>query len=334
MRKKNIGKAVVIGASLALVIPGVAYASTTATVETPGATTFTNAAAGALLTTAAQCPSGLISGGGVITSDVNNVRVMETEPSTNGTAAAGNGATDPTWWLGYGGVGGQGGTFTVQPFGVCFTNTTINHTQVVVSTVSGPSGVNAMASTTAQCPANTRLIGGGAKSELASNASVKVIGSYPSDSSGNAVGDGATNPTSWTAVALNGGQTGIGNQTTAFAICSGSGINVSGITVTVKHTHVSGPTLASSSATATTSTCGAAGNMVSGGGSISGSDPTAGSFTAPGSQGDHLTGVYPSGSTGTATSDGSATTNWSARGRTGGQSSPNTFTDVWGLCMN
>lgn len=334
MRKKNIVKATVVGAALALVIPGVAYASTSATAYTPGSTNFPNAAGGALLKTAAQCGSGLVSGGGAIISDVNNLRLNETEPSTNGTAAAGNGATDPTWWLGYAGVGGQSGTFDVQPFAVCFSNATINHTQVVVSTVSGPSGTDASATTTANCPAGTRLLGGGAKSELASNASVKVIGSYPSNSSGSAVADGATNPTSWTAVALNGGMAGTGNQTTAFAICSGSGITVTGITVTVKHTHVSGPTTAGSSTTATSSTCGTSGNMISGGGSISGSDPTTGSFTLPGSQGDHLTGLYPSGSTGTANGNNTATTNWSARGHTGGQSSPNTFTDVWGLCMN
>jgi hypothetical protein len=260
---------------------------------------------------------------------------METEPSTNGTSAAGNGATDPTFWLGYGGTGGQGGgNYTVQPFGVCFTNTTINHTQVVLSSVSGPTTAGGMTSTTATCPANTRLLGGGAQSTLASNKSVKAIASYPSNSSGSAAANGSTNPTSWTAVALNGGMSGTGNTTAAFALCSGTGINVSGITVTVEHTNVVGPTTASSTATATTSTCGTSGNMISGGASISGSDPTTGSFTAPGSDGDHLDGDYPSGATGTATTNGSATTNWTAIGHTGGVASPNTDTDVWGLCMN
>ncbi|MGH3798112.1 MAG: hypothetical protein ACRDSP_24945 [Pseudonocardiaceae bacterium] len=204
----------------------------------------------------------------------------------------------------------------------------------MVSSVSGPTGTNATASTTATCPANTRLLGGGAQSILESNKSVKDIASYPSNSTGAAAADGSTNPTSWTAVALNGGMTGTGNTTTAYAVCSGSGINVTGITVTVKHTHVTGPNTASTAVTATSSTCGTSGNMISGGASISGSDPTTGSFTAPGSQGDHLTGDYPSGSTGTPTSNGSATTNWTAIGHTGGMASANTFTDVWGLCMN
>lgn len=342
MRKRNVvAKAVVVGAALALVVPGIAHASTTATVTTPGTTSFMNPGNGALLKTDAQCSSGLISGGGAkvtgtgTSQQIDGVHVMETEPSTNGTSAAGNGATDPTYWLGYGATGGQGGgNYTVQPFGICFTNTTINHTQVVVTSVAGPTGSGGMTTATATCPANTRLLGGGAQSTLASNLSVKPIASMPSNSSGSATADGGTNPTSWTAVALNGGMSGTGNTTTAYAVCSGSNINVSGVTVTVKHTHVVGPTSASSTATATTSTCGTSGNMVSGGASISGSDPTTGSFTAPGSQGDHLDGDYPSGATGTATTNGSATTNWTAIGHTGGASSPNTDTDVWGLCMN
>jgi hypothetical protein len=332
MRKKNIVKATMVGAALALVIPGIAYAATTATAYTPGSTNFANQVAGALLKTDVQCGSGNVSGGGVITSDVNNTHAMETEPSPDGTNPATGTTTNPTYWLGYAGVGGQGGTFDVQPFAVCFTNTAITGTQVAVNTVAGPSGTDVMKTATATCPANTTLLGGGAKSKLASNKSDKIIGDYPSNSSGNAVADGATNPTSWSAVALNGGMGSTGNQTTAFAICS-SNTNT-GRTVTVKHTHATGPNGPSNSATATTGTCGTSGNMISGGGSISGSDPTTGSFTAPGSQGDHMTGLYPSGSTGTANTNNTATTNWTARGHTGGMTSPTTFTDVWGLCMN
>jgi hypothetical protein len=341
MHRGNIVAAAMVGAALALAIPGTAFASTTAAVTTPGTTSWTNPGPGALLKTDAQCSSGLVAGGGAnvtgtgTTQQVDGIHVMETEPSTNGTTAAGTGATDPTYWLGYGATAGQGGgNYTVQPFGVCFTNTTINHTQVVAASTSGPTTSGAMTSTTATCPANTRLLAGGARSTLASNLSVKPIASYPSDSSGNAAAEASTNPTSWTAVALNGGMSGTGNTTGAYAVCSGTGITFSGITVTVRHTHVTGPTTASTAATATTGTCGAAGNMISGGASISGSDPTTGSFTAPGSQGDHLDGDYPSGATGTPTGNGSATTNWTAIGRSGGVASPNTDTDAWGLCMN
>lgn len=341
MRKRNVARAAVLGAALALLAPGVADASTTATVATPGTTSWTNPGAGALLATAAHCAGGLVSGGGIqvtgsgTTAQVDAIHVLETEPSTDGTSAAGNGATDPAYWLGDGGTGGQGtGSYTVQPFGVCFANTTVNHTQVVVSSASGPTTSGGMTSVTATCPANTRLLGGGARSTLASNKSVKAIGSYPSDGSGNAVANGATNPMSWTAVALNGGMSGTGNTTAAYALCSGTGIDVTGVTVTVLHANVAGPATASSTVTATTGSCGTAGNLVSGGAAISGSDPTTGSFTAPGSSGDHLDGDYPSGSTGTPTGDGSATTNWSATGHSGGVASPTTETDVWGLCLN
>ncbi len=130
----------------------------------------------------------------------------------------------------------------VQPFGVCFTNTTINHTQVVVPTsASGPNGIDS----TATCPTGTRLLGGGAQVTLASNQRVEVAASFPSDSTGKAASDAST------------------NTTTAYAICSGNNINVSGITVTVKHTHVAGPTSPSSTATATTAACGAGeGNLI------------------------------------------------------------------------
>jgi len=326
----------VFGAALALIVPGIAYASTSATVATPGTSSWSSPGAGVLLKTDANCGSGLISSGGVyVTGSDDGMHVMETVPSPDGSNEATGSDTDVTYWLGYGGTGGVGsGNYTVQPFGVCFTNSVINHTQVVVNSVSGPTTSGGMTSAVATCPSGTRLLGGGAESTLASNKSVKVIASYPSDSSGDAAADGSTNPTSWTAVALNGGGSGTGNTTAAYAICSGSGINVSGVTVTVKHTNVSGPTSASSSATATTSACGTAGNLIGGGSSISGGDPTTGSFTTPGSQGDHLNGDYPSDSSGTPTSDGSSTDRWTAVGHTGGSSSPSTDTDVWGLCMN
>ena len=66
MRKKNIVRATVIGAVLALAIPGIAWASTTATAYTPGSTNFPSQVAGALMKTDAQCGSGNASGGGVI----------------------------------------------------------------------------------------------------------------------------------------------------------------------------------------------------------------------------------------------------------------------------
>jgi hypothetical protein len=74
--------------------------------------------------------------------------------------------------------------------------------------------------------------------------------------------------------------------------------------------------------------------LISGGASISGGDPTTGTFTKPGSQGDHLDGDYASDSSGNTASNGSSTAYWTAIGHAGGTSSTGNETDVWGLCMN
>jgi hypothetical protein len=70
--------------------------------------------------------------------------------------------------------------------------------------------------------------------------SVKAIASYPTFNNGthhNGTIEAAANeinPDSGAAVALNGGTSpSMGNTATAYAICTGTGINVSNITVTV-----------------------------------------------------------------------------------------------------
>ncbi len=138
------------GAALALVIPGTAYATPVVTVTTSTPTTFTAPGNGALLQTSAQCSSGLIAGGGVnlvttsgTTQQADDIHAMETAPSPNGSAEATGTDTNVVYWLGYGGTGGQGGgTYTVQPFGVCFTNSSITSTQIVVASNGGPNGAN------------------------------------------------------------------------------------------------------------------------------------------------------------------------------------------------
>ncbi|MGH3875218.1 MAG: hypothetical protein ACRDSR_27595 [Pseudonocardiaceae bacterium] len=66
MRKRNVGKAFILGALLAMAVPGIAYANTmSVTVQTPGATsgpgsTFSE------ISTHADCANGaLVSGGGI-----------------------------------------------------------------------------------------------------------------------------------------------------------------------------------------------------------------------------------------------------------------------------
>ncbi|MEU9720194.1 hypothetical protein [Streptomyces sp. NPDC047976] len=149
-----------------------------------------------------------------------------------------------------------------------------------------------------------------------------------------AAAGGETNPDSWSAVGWD-NSTNSADYTYAYAICSGSGINVSGATVTVRHTEVSGPTSGSTGQTATVGCGQGDGKLVSGGAAISGGSVTTTDFTGPGSGGDHLNGSFPSTSGGAAVGDGTTTAAyWTASAHTGGQSSPGTYTDAWALCAD
>ncbi len=341
MRRRNVVKAVVAGAVLALVIPGIAAAATSSTVRTPGSTAWNNPGAGAEKVTDADCTAGeLASGGGVkVTGSggmaANDIHLMGNPPSANGTSPATSTDTNVTHWLGIGGTGGNGtANYTVQPFVVCFSNSAITATQVVVASTSGPAGsppAGATASTTATCTSG-RLIGGGVRSERADNKSVKETASFPSDNTGKAAGGGTSNPTSWTVWTRNGGMGAPNpNTTTAYAICGTSAGALPA--VTVQHTHA-GSALTSGTQTITTGTaCGANTTLVSGGASISGGDPTGlGGFTTSSSQGDHLIGDYPSDSMGGVPTNGTTEQNWTAIGETGGSGST-AYTDAWALCM-
>jgi hypothetical protein len=340
----------VTGALLALAVPGVAYANTVSvTVTTPGATlgpatTFSE------ISTHADCSSGLVSGGGIdqaigTGTSSNGNHVNGTEPSSDGsteyTGSTGVVGTDNTHWLGIGGSGGAvNSSFSSAPYAVCFTSNLINHTQIVMNKAAGPTTASTPLAVTATCPANTVLLGGGARTTPASVGSLKPIASFPTfnnaahDNGLKAAADGETNPDSWTAVGLNGGGSGTTNETYAYAICSGSGINVSGVTVKVHYSEVSGPTSATAGQSVTVG-CGTDGSLVSGGAAISGGSVTTTDFTAPGSQGDHLNGSFPSDNSGNPVSDGTTTAAyWTAYTHTGGSSSPNTYSDVWTLCAN
>src|SRR5262249_23884295 len=142
-----------------------------------------------------------------------------------------------------------------------------------------------------------------------------------------AAADGDTNPDSWAAVGWSAG--GNSNTTYAYAICSGDDIDVSGVTVKVRYSEVSGPTSATTSQTQTVGCGGEDGTLISGGAAISGGSVTTTDFTGPGSQGDHLNGSFPSDSTGNPVSNGTTTAAyWTAFTHTGGASSPSTYSDV------
>lgn len=349
LRPPTLKKALVLSAMLAVAVPGIAYANTVGvTVKTPGAT----GGPGSIfseISTHADCGSGLISGGGInqaigTGTASNGNHVNGTEPSSDGSTeflgSTGVVATDVTHWLGIGGSGGAiDASFSSTPYALCLTSDLINHTQVVMNKVSGP--VTGTALVTATCPANTRLLGGGARTTPAGGGSLKPIASFPTfddtaHSSGQqAAADGETNPDSWSAVGSNGGGGDAGNTTYAYAICSGNNIDISGTTVKVKFSEGSGPTSATTGQTRTVTCGGQDGTLISGGAAISGGSVTTSAFTAPGSPGDHLNGSYPGDGSANPVSDGTTTAaSWTAFTHTGGGSSPNTFTDVWALCAD
>ncbi|MDJ0386270.1 Ig-like domain-containing protein [Streptomyces sp. G-G2] len=226
LRPSAAGKALVVGALLALLVPGMAYANTVgATVKTPGVTvgpgsTFSE------ISTHADCGTGPISGGGIDqaigTGTVSNGNhVNGTGPSPDGsteyTGSTGVVGTDVTHWLGIGGSGGAvDSAFSTTPYAMCFTSSLITHTQVVMNKIAGPAAASTVGLVTATCPAGTRLLGGGARTTPASVGSLKPIASFPTfnnaghDYGQKAAADGESNPDSWSAVGWNGAQGGNG----------------------------------------------------------------------------------------------------------------------------
>ncbi|AEH07905.1 MULTISPECIES: hypothetical protein [Protofrankia] len=347
VRTCTAGTALVLGAALAVAFPAAAHANTVGvTVKSPGATSGP-ANPNSEISTHADCSSGLISGGGInqATGTGNGNHVMGTSPSPDGTTeytgSAGVVGTDVTHWLGIGGSGGQvDNSFSTTPFAVCFTSNLINHTQVVMSKTNAPTTGSTVGLVTATCPANTVLLGGGARATPASVGNFKPIASFPTfnnsahDYGQKAAADGETNPDSWTAVGWANG-TNSTNETYAYAICSGNNINISGVTVKVHYSEASGPTTGSTGQKTTVNCPSGDGKLISGGAAISGGSVTTTDFTAPGSGGDHLNGSFPSDSSGNPVSDGTTTAAyWTAFTHTGGTSSPNTYSDVWALCAN
>lgn len=277
----------------------------------------------------ADCRGRQLAGGGTrlgqttLVVEHNGIHIDGSTPSADGVADAPDGVAGPTRWLAAGGAGGgvPDDALTVA-YGICL-DTQLPPTAVVATSTRGPSGTYEMVRTTATCPAGTRLLSGGARTTPGTVGSLKPNGSFPSDALGTPALGGA-NPSSWTATGLNGGGGDKGNATHAFALCLPES---AGLTVTVAHAQVPGPARASSAAQ-TTASCPAGTALLGGGAYISDR------FGLPGSQGDHLTGSYPSDAAGTPVATGVARA-WTAASHTGGvDSGPLTQTDAWALCAS
>lgn len=320
---------IVVAAALIVlgVVPGARAASLSTSVASgnaPGpSSTFSEVEA------SAACGPGLLAGGGTRLAQTtqtvthNGIHIDGSFPSPDGTAQGPDGELGPTHWVAAGGSGGAVPTDAqTLAYGVCI-QAGPTATQVVVASTPGPSLTFQMNRVTATCPSGTRLLSGGARTTPGTVGSLKPNSSFPSDGAGTPALAGV-NPTSWTVTGLNGGGGDQSNTTYAFAICATAG---PALTVTVVHATVPGPAPASTPAQATAS-CPAGAALLGGGGSISDA------FGLPGSQGDHLTGSYPSDTGGTPVGSGVADS-WTAASHTGGAASGSlTQTDVWAMCAS
>ncbi|MFD8631520.1 hypothetical protein [Streptomyces sp. NPDC059533] len=350
-RSSATAKALLLAGLLTVAVPGAAYAKTAdVTVVTPGATMgpatpFTG------VTSHADCPDGLVSGGGAdqaIGNDEmsNGNHVMGTVPSADGvteyTDAPGVVGADATHWMAMGGSGSRSSeAFSTTPYAICLRSNLIRHTQVVMNKAVGPTSGLSSKLVTATCPANTVLIGGGARTTPASVGSLKPIASFPTfnDAAHHygsiAAGDGERDPDSWTAVGGIGGGRGADNMTYAYAICSTDDIDLEHTATTVRFKEVDGPNTASTGTTASTGCSREDGRLVSGGAAISGGNVTTTDFSKATSGGPHLNGSFPSDAAGTPFADGSSDPSyWTASTHSGGSPSQGSYTDVWALCLD
>jgi hypothetical protein len=340
----------ILGQATARAAAATPAAPVTVTVQVSGAASGPTAGF-AEIKTDAGCPRGsLVSGGGINQSigtgmPSNGNHVNGVAPSADGSSEflgpTGAVARDVAHWLAVGGSGAVvNSSFSTTSFALCVASNVITHTQVVMTSLAGPAKALTPAVAVASCPANTVLLGGGGRTTPASAGSLKPIASYPTyhntahDLGGKPATDGEINPDSWAAVGLNGGGTGTTPNTTyAYAICGQPGSDTSGLTVTVRSQEVGGPATSTTGQKVTTSCRPADGALISGGAAISGGNLTIHGFTAPGSQGDHLNGSFPSNTSGAPAGNGTTTaTSWTAITHTGGVDSPQTFSEAWALC--
>ncbi|MER5486669.1 hypothetical protein ABT024_26165 [Streptomyces sp. NPDC002812] len=367
LRRSLLARALVPGALIALAVPEIAYADVAGvTVTVPEATmgpatTFTG------VSSRADCAEGLVSGGGVnqtigTESTRNGNHVLGMAPSPDGlteyTESPGVVGTDVRHWLAFGGSGGNASpAFSTTAYALCLATPRIRHTQVVMNRKAGPTAPQSSEVVVATCPAGTMLLGGGVRNTPASVGSLKPIGSFPTfndaahDFGRKPAAEGEVNPDSWTAVGgIGGGHGNNDNTTFAYAICTGDRVNVSGMTTEVHFREVTGPTGPGTGQTATVGCADDDGQdrrgqgrhgeqgdkslLISGGAAASGGAVTTKGFTKAGSGGTHFNGTFPSDSAGNPVGDGStAAASWTANVHAGGSPSPDTYTDVWALCL-
>ena len=194
----------------------------------------------------ATCPAGarLIGGGaatrtpdqvddGVTVGNGGNLKPLGSYPSDAAGVAAADGSTSADSWSAFGSAGITSATDTVTAFALCSTDDDPPAVQVARADVDGPDAQPGTTPTTATatCPESTRMLGGGYRvdetvagvgSGLQPQQGYHMRGSHPGSPSAPPA-DGATDPSSWTALVQAGGQSlapGKHMTTRAFAMCA------------------------------------------------------------------------------------------------------------------
>jgi uncharacterized repeat protein (TIGR01451 family) len=251
--------------------------------------------------------------------------------------ASANGDANPSFWAASGGFGGQNENHDhVTSFAMCATAISAS-TQVVVNSANTPGIGQGTGEVTAVCAPGTRLVGGGAFTNIATP-SEKPIGSFPSAADGTPSASGDTDPVAWSAVGNAGGQGSASMVTTAYAICLADPSLHTSVVRAGNIDHPAGPgnTNAGSDPVAqVTATCTPGTSLLDGGvlpiGNSTGQDPFVFGPLQDPQQGVHTRGSFPSDGSGNPLTSGAANS-WTAIVQSGGQATPGTDSYAWALC--
>lgn len=178
----------------------------------------------------ATCPAGTtLVGGGALGAPASSQSFtpVGSFPSDANGAMVPDGAHNPRSWTAIGSAGGMANPANVTTaFTVCSIPPIVTTTVVRVD-APGPTAGSTFTTVPATCPGTKRLLGGGVNAGNSTGPlqqGVHLRGSYPSDTAGKPVGNGAVDPTTWTGIVQAGGQPTPNTVTHTFALCGAFGL--------------------------------------------------------------------------------------------------------------